>query len=148
MFLYLLKMDSEKKQLQSPAAVAMSPDTEVGTVVDIGDEGTRQFYGNSVSDSYRMKSEIVNKCMEEIGMGRSVMPWSSHNDRCIDSSVQISVAAVCREWLWLYHGQFVSAIPFLPSNRFSLTCQQVGLKASARSSHQSNSSLQAYQASH
>lgn len=52
----------------------MSPETEIGTVVDIGDEGTRNFYGSSVSDSYRMKSEIMNQCMEEIGMGRRDSP--------------------------------------------------------------------------
>ncbi|THY54394.1 hypothetical protein D6C99_03518 [Aureobasidium pullulans] len=62
-------MDYEKKNIASPGE-SISPDTEIGTVVDIGDEGTRNFYGNSIPDSYRMKSEIVNQCMEEIGMGR------------------------------------------------------------------------------
>jgi len=62
-------MDYEKKNITSPGE-SMPPDTEVGTVVDIGDEGTRTFYGDSISDSYRMKSEIVNQCMEQIGMGR------------------------------------------------------------------------------
>lgn len=64
------KMDSEKKDLSYSSGTNTSPETEIGTVVDIGDEGTRNFYGSSVSDSYRMKSEIVNQCMEEIGMGR------------------------------------------------------------------------------
>ncbi|KEQ66406.1 Clavaminate synthase-like protein [Aureobasidium melanogenum CBS 110374] len=64
------KMDSEKKDLSYSSGDNTSPETEIGTVVDIGDEGTRNFYGSSVSDSYRMKSEIVNQCMEEIGMGR------------------------------------------------------------------------------
>ncbi|KAI5247667.1 hypothetical protein E4T42_05961 [Aureobasidium subglaciale] len=64
------KMDYEKKNVSSSAGENMSPETEIGTVVDIGDERTREFYGSSISDSYRMKSEIVNQCMEEIGMGR------------------------------------------------------------------------------
>ncbi|THV71519.1 hypothetical protein D6D28_04376 [Aureobasidium pullulans] len=51
-------MDYEKKNIASPGE-SISPDTEIGTVVDIGDEGTRNFYGNSISDSYRMKSEIL-----------------------------------------------------------------------------------------
>lgn len=62
-------MDNEKHNISS-SGERISPDTEVGTVVDIGDEGTRAFYGDSISDSYRMKSEIVNQCMEQIGMGR------------------------------------------------------------------------------
>lgn len=64
------KMDFEKRKVSSSIGDNMSPETEIGTVVDIDDEGTRNFYGSSVSDSYRMKSEIVNRCMEEIGMGR------------------------------------------------------------------------------
>ncbi|KAH0045515.1 Clavaminate synthase-like protein, partial [Aureobasidium melanogenum] len=63
-------MGFEEKHLSSSSGDNMSPETEIGTVVDIGDEGTRNFYGSSVSDSYRMKSEIMNQCMEEIGMGR------------------------------------------------------------------------------
>lgn len=27
------------------------------------------FYGESISDSYRLKSELVGRCMQEIGMG-------------------------------------------------------------------------------
>ncbi|KAI5264821.1 hypothetical protein E4T47_08674 [Aureobasidium subglaciale] len=64
-----IDMDYEKKNIASPSE-SMSPNAEIGTVVDIGDEGTRNFYGNSISDSYRMKSEIVNQCIEEIGIGR------------------------------------------------------------------------------
>lgn len=67
---HIINMESEKKVQSFSIGDNMSPETEVGTVVDIGDEGTRNFYGSAVSDSYRMKSEIVNQCMEEIGMGR------------------------------------------------------------------------------
>ncbi|KAI5262806.1 hypothetical protein E4T47_09172 [Aureobasidium subglaciale] len=85
------KMDYEKKNISSTAGENMSPETEIGTVVDIGDERTREFYGNSISDSYRMKSEIVNQCMEQIGMGR-----------------YISMGTLRRQRVRLDHGQLVS----------------------------------------
>ena len=34
------------------------------------DRVNREFYGSSISDSYRLKSELVSRCMNEIGMGR------------------------------------------------------------------------------
>lgn len=43
---------------------------KVNVIADAEDEANRQFYGNSITDSYRLKSELVGKCMEEIGMGR------------------------------------------------------------------------------
>lgn len=45
-------------------------DHGVGTVEPLEDYTNREFYGSSISDSYRMKSEIVSKCMDDIGMGR------------------------------------------------------------------------------
>ncbi|KAK5046614.1 hypothetical protein LTR84_007375 [Exophiala bonariae] len=45
----------------------------VGTIEklqDSDDAANQEFYGNSISDSYRFKSELVNKCMQEIGFGR------------------------------------------------------------------------------
>ena len=65
--------------------MAEKTDAEIGKVVskadsvgsgvveklqDADDVANREFYGNSITDSYRLKSELVNKCMEEIGMGR------------------------------------------------------------------------------
>ncbi|OOF93958.1 hypothetical protein ASPCADRAFT_516918 [Aspergillus carbonarius ITEM 5010] len=41
---------------------------EKGVVID--DPEVEQFYGSSTSEAYRLKSELVGKCMEEIGMGR------------------------------------------------------------------------------
>ncbi|RMZ86200.1 hypothetical protein DV737_g196, partial [Chaetothyriales sp. CBS 132003] len=38
--------------------------------LSIDDLVSREFYGKSITDSYRLKSELVGKCMEEIGMGR------------------------------------------------------------------------------
>lgn len=34
------------------------------------DKTNKAFYGHSITDSYRLKSELVGKAMEEIGMGR------------------------------------------------------------------------------
>jgi hypothetical protein len=45
-------------------------DHGVGTIEPLEDHTNREFYGASISDSYRMKSEIVSNCMDEIGMGR------------------------------------------------------------------------------
>ncbi|RAL03261.1 Clavaminate synthase-like protein [Aspergillus ibericus CBS 121593] len=42
--------------------------TEKGVVID--DPAVEQFYGSSTTEAYRLKSELVGKCMEEIGMGR------------------------------------------------------------------------------
>jgi hypothetical protein len=36
----------------------------------LDDAGNREFYGSSISDSYRLKSELVGQCLTEIGMGR------------------------------------------------------------------------------
>lgn len=43
---------------------------EIGFIEKIDDKENRDFYGSSVTDSYRIKSELVSKCMQEIGMGR------------------------------------------------------------------------------
>lgn len=42
----------------------------VAKIDAIDDSETKDFYGSSTTDSYRLKSEIVSKCMSEIGMGR------------------------------------------------------------------------------
>lgn len=41
-----------------------------GKVQDIDDPAVRDFYGNCLSDSYRLKSELVSKHLTEIGMGK------------------------------------------------------------------------------
>lgn len=55
-------------------SVEAGSDHGVGTVEPLEDHTNREFYGSSISDSYRMKSEIVSRCMDEIGMGR--YQWS------------------------------------------------------------------------
>lgn len=44
---------------------------EKGVILD--DPDVQQFYGSSTTEAYRLKSELVGKCMEEIGMGRCVL---------------------------------------------------------------------------
>lgn len=61
-------MEEPKKDTIEP--VAAQPDHAYGSVEKIDDAANREFYGGSVSDSYRLKSELVSKCLEEIGMGR------------------------------------------------------------------------------
>ncbi|KAJ5585237.1 uncharacterized protein N7459_005037 [Penicillium hispanicum] len=41
-----------------------------GKVIALQDHEVEQFYGSSTTQAYRLKSELVGKCMEEIGMGR------------------------------------------------------------------------------
>lgn len=54
------------------------PITEVPSVrhgeLDVvsADEESRAFYGSSVSDAYRLKSELVAAHLSEIGMGKQV----------------------------------------------------------------------------
>ena len=51
-------------------SVEAESDHGIGTIEPLGEQINREFYGASISDSYRLKSEIVSKCMDEIGMGR------------------------------------------------------------------------------
>ena len=47
-----------------------SSDEETGKVIALDDGEIEQFYGSSTTQAYRLKSELVGKCMEEIGMGK------------------------------------------------------------------------------
>ena len=65
------KMDEthlEKKQGQ--AGIDAYPDKAAGNVIALGDNEAEQFYGSSTTHSYRLKSELVGRCMEDIGMGK------------------------------------------------------------------------------
>ncbi|KAJ6098595.1 hypothetical protein N7467_000130 [Penicillium canescens] len=46
-----------------------SSDYGLGKMTTIADLEVENFYGSSTTQSYRLKSELVGKCMEEIGMG-------------------------------------------------------------------------------
>lgn len=43
-----------------------------GVIFD--DPDVQQFYGTSTTEAYRLKSELIGRCMEEIGMGRYAAP--------------------------------------------------------------------------
>ena len=58
----------DKKHIQ-PTEIA-SPDSEAGKLTTIADYDVEKFYGSATTQAYRLKSELVGKCMEEIGMGR------------------------------------------------------------------------------
>ncbi|KAL4936964.1 hypothetical protein BDV06DRAFT_232908 [Aspergillus oleicola] len=45
------------------------PQEDIGKMEVVNDAEMQQFYGSSTSDSYRLKSELVSQCMEDIGMG-------------------------------------------------------------------------------
>lgn len=63
-------MASAKKADEEIAAATMRPESfDIGTVEKTDDAVRQQFYRNFITDSYRLKSELVNKCMDEIGMG-------------------------------------------------------------------------------
>lgn len=47
-------------------------DEATGKVIALDDHEVEQFYGSSTTQAYRLKSELVGKCMEQIGMGKYV----------------------------------------------------------------------------
>ncbi|KAK4540025.1 hypothetical protein LTR36_009841 [Oleoguttula mirabilis] len=61
----------EKPCEASITALQRTASNGIGTIETLqDDDANRAFYGNSITDSYRLKSEIVSACMEKIGMGR------------------------------------------------------------------------------
>jgi hypothetical protein len=56
----------------APADGSLEPieSIKAGLTESYEDKTNKAFYGGSVSDSYRLKSELVGRAMEEIGMGR------------------------------------------------------------------------------
>ncbi|KAL1297510.1 hypothetical protein AAFC00_005028 [Neodothiora populina] len=62
--------DPKKHQLNEES-IETPPTCELGVMTDISqDQGAKVFYGSSISESYRIKSELVGNAMNEIGMGR------------------------------------------------------------------------------
>ncbi|ETN36238.1 uncharacterized protein HMPREF1541_08515 [Cyphellophora europaea CBS 101466] len=66
-----------EKKTDVEAAAAAAPDNlepidsiKAGLSESYEDKTNREFYGASVTDSYRLKSELVGRAMEEIGMGK------------------------------------------------------------------------------
>jgi hypothetical protein len=63
-------MASYEVSKENNFSVEANSDHGIGIIESLEDQTNREFYGASISDSYRMKSEIVSKCMNDIGMGR------------------------------------------------------------------------------
>jgi hypothetical protein len=65
------KQDKSQKDGIDPLPVdTRESSIHEGDIEKLDDKENREFYGHSVSDSYRLKSELISKCFEEIGMGR------------------------------------------------------------------------------
>jgi len=62
------RMAGEKNEEITPARRLESYGE--GLTMKLGDKDNQEFYGSSITDSYRLKSELVSKSFEEIGMGR------------------------------------------------------------------------------
>ncbi|RAH54672.1 Clavaminate synthase-like protein [Aspergillus piperis CBS 112811] len=65
------RAEQYKKEMEEKAKLKMetTPATAAKGVI-LDDPDVQQFYGSSTTEAYRLKSELVGKCMEEIGMGR------------------------------------------------------------------------------
>ena len=68
----MTEIQEDKKGMDAiaPATLSKATSVEVGKLSEIDDPTVQQFYGSSTTDSYRLKSELVGKCLEEVGMGR------------------------------------------------------------------------------
>ncbi|KAJ5894352.1 hypothetical protein N7495_006043 [Penicillium taxi] len=64
-------MDEIKSEEKRVVPSQVSPEgRETGKAIAIDDFEVGQFYGSSTTQTYRLKSALVGKCMEEIGMGK------------------------------------------------------------------------------
>ncbi|CAG8060252.1 unnamed protein product [Penicillium salamii] len=61
------EIQDNKKDAATPGSPAL--DEDAGKLATIDDLEVDTFYGSSTTRAYRMKSELVGKCMEDIGMG-------------------------------------------------------------------------------
>jgi hypothetical protein len=61
------KIQDDKKHSQ--ASENSGSDDDAGKSTTIDDVEVDNFYGSSTTKAYRLKSALVGKCMEEIGMG-------------------------------------------------------------------------------
>lgn len=64
-------MSSEKsEELKGKEVLTREPSVGHGELGVVDDQEVSDFYGSSVSDSYRLKSELVAHHLAEIGMGK------------------------------------------------------------------------------
>lgn len=79
--------DIEKTDATASKDVYRTTTNEKGIVEAIDDPDVRDFYGQSVNDSYRLKSELVSKELANIGMGRYARFLLRFTDRCCSLSL-------------------------------------------------------------
>lgn len=64
-------MSSEKSEdSKGKEVLTREPSVGNGELGVVDDQEVSDFYGSSISDSYRLKSELVAKHLAEIGMGK------------------------------------------------------------------------------
>ncbi|KAJ5739793.1 hypothetical protein N7533_012577 [Penicillium manginii] len=63
-------MDDIRSTEKDTQQASSSADEDSGKVIPLDNGEVEQFYGSSTTQAYRLKSELVGQCMEEIGMGR------------------------------------------------------------------------------
>jgi hypothetical protein len=66
------KSSAEKRSTSDASGVARPVSIHDGAVEVVDDQAAREFYGNSVDEAYRLKSELVTKHLADIGMGKYV----------------------------------------------------------------------------
>ena len=66
----LTTMGEQEKKVEDISLMDRATSYGEGLAMKLDDKDNREFYGSSISDSYRLKSELVSKSLEEIGMGR------------------------------------------------------------------------------
>jgi hypothetical protein len=76
-------MDDIRSTEKDTQQASSSADEDSGKVIPLDDGEVEQFYGSSTTQAYRLKSELVGQCMEEIGMGRYILciqSWLAHTN--------------------------------------------------------------------
>jgi hypothetical protein len=63
-------MDEIRQEKRTPPIQESQLDESIGKIIPLEDRELDQFYGSSTTQAYRLKSELVGKCMEEFGMGK------------------------------------------------------------------------------
>ncbi|KAK2608253.1 hypothetical protein N8I77_006875 [Diaporthe amygdali] len=66
-------MNKKSEESKGKEVLTREPSVGHGELGVVDDQEVSDFYGNSVSDAYRLKSELVAHHLAEIGMGRQVL---------------------------------------------------------------------------
>lgn len=57
-------------EIKTKEVITNAPSLRHGELGLVNDPGISDFYGNSVTESYRLKSELIASHLTEIGMGK------------------------------------------------------------------------------